>query len=363
MSIRNGSTIESKKYEGYTHFAEHMMFGATEKWSQEEMDEKRRRFLNGFRATTGKREVNILGYFSLQDFDGVMEILRQMIFEWKCARKDFQAEKKLLLDEIKTYNKSYRGTMRTEGYRLLPGSKSRTLGDLEKMKKITFKDVEKIKKYWQELLEKSEIDISFFTDKLEKKQLVAAENIFGSKKGIVERAAKPEERGGERKWEILGSGRMESRKCLGWWIKSKLISLNFLLLDRIFYWRWYDGEQYRFDNCFLQTKDISAFYVFCHGFKSKTLAHEFLFKPISRQEFEMSKGMFLRFFEQCLDMADVQESLSWLEGFWCDRYVELKNDGPMKAYEYFKKLKFEDFKKFLDGLPKMAVHSKNKNNA
>lgn len=352
VSIRNGSFAEPEKCAGYTHLAEHMMFSGTEKLSRFELRDKHFKMFNKLEAITSREEVKIFGYFDLKDFDEVIEILRQMIYKWKCDKENFQDEKEDLLAEIKTYFSSYEYAMKKESYSLLPIKKSELLGDPAKMKKLTFEDLKKAKKYWEELLVKSNIGITFISGNLSKKQLAQAQNIFNSD---IDKKNKKE------KWGNSDIKMIESKKMVGFWFKSDLSTLNALLLDRIFYWRWNDNNDLLFDYEYSKVGDITAFYVFNEKeIKQKKEAYDFFTKPINKKEFEETKELLLKSFGQYLDVVDVVESLKWINGFRIDKYAELTSNDPQEAYKYFKKLKFDDFKSFVNDLQQKIIVERNK---
>jgi len=119
ITIRNGSLFETKNEEGYTHFAEHMMFSGTKKLSRFKLREKYDKILNSLEATTSRDRVSLFGYFDLQDFDEAIDVLSQMMYKWKCEKENFQDEKKDIQNEIREYSTSYEKVLCGEANKLL----------------------------------------------------------------------------------------------------------------------------------------------------------------------------------------------------------------------------------------------------
>ena len=96
-----GSAAESEAEAGYSHFVEHMLFKGTKRRSYSDISREIDRLGGYINASTSREMTNYYITLSGRYLFVALDILADMYFESKFAPKDFDTEKKVILEEIK----------------------------------------------------------------------------------------------------------------------------------------------------------------------------------------------------------------------------------------------------------------------
>ena len=104
--VGTGSRNENTNNNGVSHFIEHMMFKGTEKRSAKEIAESIDNIGGQLNAFTGKECTCYYTKTLDTHFDTAIEVLSDMLFHSKFAKKDIDIERKVILEEIGMYEDS-----------------------------------------------------------------------------------------------------------------------------------------------------------------------------------------------------------------------------------------------------------------
>jgi len=103
-SVKEGSAFETEKEKGISHFIEHLMFKGTKTRSYKEIAEeieKKGGILNAF---TAEEFTSYWAKLPKKHFSIGSDIVRDLILNPKFDKKEFEKEKRVILEEIKMYH-------------------------------------------------------------------------------------------------------------------------------------------------------------------------------------------------------------------------------------------------------------------
>ena len=102
-NVMQGSGYENEKEKGISHFCEHLLFKGTKKRAYKEIAseiEKKGGILNGY---TDEEVTGFWNKIPSKHFSSGMEIVSDLILNPRFDKKEFEKEKKVILEEIKMY--------------------------------------------------------------------------------------------------------------------------------------------------------------------------------------------------------------------------------------------------------------------
>ena len=145
-----GAINEDKGKNGLAHLTEHCMVNLSNKfYSRDELTKLKRKF-NMVNAVTSTRMMDFIGKFKADQFEDFLDIKTSGFAGFKDAEKDFEDEKKVVLQEIAIQYKinfhqnsflNYHEIRKEKAYNNL--TRGLVAGDAEMVKKLTLQDVEK----------------------------------------------------------------------------------------------------------------------------------------------------------------------------------------------------------------------------
>jgi hypothetical protein len=182
INIHTGGYNETEKNAGITHLGEHGMFMGTKNMSHEDLQTKLAIFFDHVEARTSGECVQLFCYFKIKNFDIVLEILSEMLFSWKFINKNFEEEKKDLVNEYNNYFESDVYKLRFSILSEIGFSTRSVLGEFDFAKNLINNDIIRSHLYWKKILkiyQRSVVTIG----KLTHEQNQKIQNIF-CKKGV-----------------------------------------------------------------------------------------------------------------------------------------------------------------------------------
>ena len=96
--------------------------------------------------------------------------------------------------------------------------------------------------------------------------------------------------------------------------------------------------------------NINAFLVYGHKKFAKKAARQLLEPRVTKPEFDFAKKQILLYFQQTLDVVNWVDSLEWFSGFAEGNYWGIADYSPLKIYQFFHKIKYQDFQKYMASL-------------
>jgi len=106
LIINTGTRDELDNEHGVAHFIEHMLFKGTEKRKAYHIISRMEDVGGEIDAYTTKEETCIHTSFLAEHYDRTLELLSDMVFNSKFPEKEIEKEKKVIIDEIESYNDS-----------------------------------------------------------------------------------------------------------------------------------------------------------------------------------------------------------------------------------------------------------------
>lgn len=335
ISVQYGSDKEIPATRGLTHFAEHLMFCATDDFPPGPLADAMHDLTNGVEATTSRKSMRLWTQFHKNDTQAVIHLLSQMLYHWQCPAENIEDERDILLREWEEYQESGDGEQLERMHRLMNVQSPNPLGTRAFVKGISARTVEQAKKHWNSTVLKSPTSV-IALGAFSKVELALLESTFT--RSYPKNAAS--------RWN--GSkGTFKSGKMMaGLYYTENTPHPLAVLLDRIFYWRW--SHAMPFSGYRMYSVGAQAGF-FVHN-RSKPLsvadAREFLCGKISRDEFEYAKKMSLQYWEGTLDILDTKDTLYWFDGFDTHHYSQWDIHTPLEAYRFYATATYEQVRDF-----------------
>lgn len=335
ITINHGALFENDETEGFTHLAEHLMFSGTQKDTRYQLREKHDRLFRDLEATTSREEVNIFCTVDALDIDEAMQTLNEMIFNWKCRSDVFEDEKQQILQEARAYIASPEHRLRKNFDAFLSFPNREILGDLARIQKWQFSDVQDVKRYWSRFLKNTSIDI-LVVGNVTKKHLASCKKRFNTASDHAKRT----------KWKLIKTEFATKKNAHALTVSCAKKHPFLLFFGQILDRRSYDLPE-KAEYIFAQFQNETIF--FASGV-DKRAAKNFFSRQVSAAEFNGAKRVFLQRFRRALDGIDSTDALLWLQSFRFQTYADLSSENPLEIYRFFERMTHREFTKFLKTL-------------
>lgn len=335
ITMNNGALFENNETEGFTHLAEHLMFSGTQKDTRYQLREKHDRLFRDLEATTSREEVNIFCTVDALNLDEVIQTLHEMIFDWKCRSDIFKDEKQQLLQEARAYITSPEHRLRKNIDAFLSFPNREILGDLARIQKWQFSDVQNVKRYWNQFLKKTSIDI-LLVGNVTKKNLASCKKRFATATEHAKRT----------KWKLVKTTFATKKNAHALTISCAKKHPFLLFFGQILDQRSYNLPE-KAEYTFAQLQNETIFFV--SGVDQK-VAKNFFSTKVPAVEFNQTKTNFLQRFRRALDGIDAIDALLWLQGFRFQTYADLPSEDPLEVYRFFERMTYQEFAGFLKTL-------------
>lgn len=102
--IKIGTIFENKKNKGISHFVEHMLFKGTEKYTNEEINFLFESLGGNYNAYTDLSSTVVTLTALTEEFENCISILREIILNSVFPKEEFEKEREVILNEIRTVN-------------------------------------------------------------------------------------------------------------------------------------------------------------------------------------------------------------------------------------------------------------------
>lgn len=338
-----GSFCEPKGYEGYMHVAEHFMFVSTKLYSRDELLKKIERNFDYLKADTSRDKVEITCTFHIDNFDEVINILEEMVYNWNCSKENFSEEKEIILEEARDFYSQEENKIFLQTIKQLPiKNKKVPIGKIGELKKITYKDVSKIKKFWSKQINSAHTHAITVGGGLDKKHIQKIKKTFGIKAKKNSQVNKND-----------NQNFLLNKTSATIWFSGYKNEAYKSLLYRIYYFRWFDN--------YFEKINFSPFSVLDYWFctiKSSYLSKKeiaeigvnIFVSPVSKQEFDFSKKVLMQYLDQIIDSTDLVETLKFLNYQYVIKNIVSSNITASDITKGFKNITYKQFTTFFDNL-------------
>ncbi len=103
LFIKTGSVFETENQAGYSHFLEHLVFKSTDKYPTNSIMEKASFYGGSINAYTEYESTCFYINLPAEYIEQGLDFLAQLAFHANFSQKDFMAEKKVVIEELKQY--------------------------------------------------------------------------------------------------------------------------------------------------------------------------------------------------------------------------------------------------------------------
>ncbi len=330
------------------HFAEHLIFGATKKFTEQALYEKKNISFDLLDAFTTPHNVCINVSCAKSDLKLVTEAVREMMYSWKCSEKQFNNEKKEILTELAQYvNEPITKAVNKLSVRD-PELKTFVIGSKKTLTALTYLDLKKIKEAWQIMLDKAPISLIVASGNLTTAEKKLLENIADFKRPITPIPPIPFSA------QFLSVPDVNAIQ-----FKTTLNSPFYLLLKRLYYTRSIiTNPTWLFE---LIHEENSLTYLTCKGLKEdfdKNASKKFLLTPPTKAEFNTARDIIVNHIDTLQDGIEPENLLSWIDTFYLGEVPTTQNKDLSEITNLFKAYSFENFVK--EWKQKISLLSKSK---
>lgn len=344
IEFQGGSFSESKETEGYTHIAEHFMFHGSKKYTKEFLEHNIfDKIIFNLEARTSRDRLELFCYFDIFDFDLIIDIIHHIIFNWDTKKESFYAEKNHLLSEHKEFSRSKKKLQAYSTFDILPAPKSKPLGSYNKLKKISYNDIIKIKKYWQWFITNHEHKVFILGSAIKKKHEDLLKNKITeykkSKNTIVydyKNITNPSFTIKNKENILILYTQQKSLPFLADFFSFLLFERSMKLLKNNFYYSFYNLDP------------INALSLFSenHNLKNKSLLKKLIYQNPTKKEFNNIRAEYTREFRRFDDGVDPIDTLLRLRSLYDMNFGGKKLKTLSEIKKWVEQLKFEEFKSF-----------------
>lgn len=338
--FKSGSLSEKQGCFGFTHLAEHLMFSGTKKYKQKELSQKHYKYFGFLEARTSYEYVDVTCYFDLSNINIVLDTLQEMIFNWRCPKKDLELEKKYLIQEIKEFGGSTEENSYKQIYKSMGKRLPAIMGTANRIKSIKEADLQRIKKYWQDNILSAEVDVVVVGGKDVKNKLSKIKKIL--------KPTDPMQTKSVPKFDILNAKWVKDRDVISLVVENTANHPCFILLSDLWNWRVYNlSEDYSYKHTLFNSQH--CFSVSSEKRTGGSNIKKILTQPITLDEFKLIKKLNQQYLNKITDTVQVINALDWLGEFQRQSYVGLKKNPEKQDIEqYFRSVDYKSFKDFFE---------------
>ncbi len=335
ISVQYGSEQEAPITRGLTHFAEHLMFCATDDFAPGPLADAMHDLTNGVEATTSRKNMRLWTHFHRNDTREVLHLLSQMLHHWQCPITNLEEERDILLREWDEYQESGDGEQLDRMHRLMDVQSLSPLGSRAFVKGIGQQVVQLAKKHWHNAVLQAPTNV-IALGAFNQAELETIANTFNrsfTKKRMVQ-------------WKgSIGTFRVK-KTMAGLFYEETTPHPLAVLLDRIYYWRWSHALSFSGYRMY-SVKSKTGFFLHNRTKALSRSAAEMFFRAgITKQEFDHAKRMLLQYWEGTLDILDTKDTLYWFDGFDEYHYGQWGIRTPLDAYKFYKSASYKDMQNF-----------------
>ncbi|MBU2542815.1 insulinase family protein [Patescibacteria group bacterium] len=298
----------NKSHNGLLHFAEHLMFIETKTFNQDKLRIKYELLFDKIDAYTSLDFLDITKVCSRSDFAEVCQILKEMLYSWKCNKKQFLEVQQDIVEEIKNsliepLNKATKALGKKEY-----DSNIYIIGSVQRINSLTFSQLNEIKKVWKKMIDTAPRSLLIAGPKLtmaEKKIFDDLFDIKNNSKLIKPRSPIP-----------MITRYISLPTVTAIVIDTVNSSPFFLFLNRMYYIRHiYLNPNWEFSF----TRDTNhLFYIAYNNNKKKwdkKQTKEFLFNKPTKKEFNIAQDDIAKQIDSLNDGTNPEEIIGWLDIF------------------------------------------------
>lgn len=324
-------------HEGLLHVAEHLMFIETKKYSENELYEKHSLLFDTLHAHTSSDFLTIDVVCARSDFRKVCGVLKEMVYSWKCNKKQFAKEQEKIIEEIKNSLRQPNNKTEKTLKKYLGQSDVNVIGNIKKIKSLTYSELKEIRTVWKKMLNSAPRNVLVASQKLTKSERAILEKSFDLKKYFIQNKSAP---------PIPMAARFISLHAVtALVVDTRQSSPFFLILQRLYYVR---SVRQNLDWIFSFDREPNQLIYMIHKSTGEKLdashsARVLLDTPTS-EEFATAKDIIVKHIDSLIDGINPQEVIAWLDIFYLQDMSRLKEKTLVGIGAYFKAYEYRDFR-------------------
>lgn len=331
-----------RTHPGLLHFAEHLSFVSTKKFTATELGRIHSFHFDTLHATTSVSCLDFTVRCHSASLPIVAETLREMLHEWHCPRANFAEEKQTLLDEYQyDYIKKPFTQQVLNFSKKIPILKHRGIGTKQDLERLTYADVARAKKLWQSVITQVPRTLIVTSGPLTTRQKKILSSIIDLKKHqTVQNIVTG----------IKPGHKIETDKMIGVRFDNEICTPFFDIAQRIHYIRTQaNGLSWRVNE--ICERGLRILYVEKPDKATKTAqkAYTLITAPPTKAEFKTAQVIIANHFESMADASDIDNLTNWLQDFWIDGPNQIQNKSLLELATVFKNYSYplfvEDWKK------------------
>jgi len=325
-----------KSHNGLLHFAEHLIFVETKNFNQNKLRTKRNILFNVLDAYASANFLVITVICSRTDFIEVCQILKEMLYSWKCNKKQFLEEQQAIIEEIQDFiSQPINKTIKTLGKQVFD-SNINVLGSIQKIKSLTFLQLKEIKKVWKKMIDTAPRSLLIAGPKFtttENKILADLLDIKNYSKPIKLQPPIP-----------IVTHYISLPAVEAIVVDTVNSSPFFILLQRIYYVRHLKlNPNWEFFFTRETNHLVYAVYKNSKANLDKKQSKEFLFNKPTKKEFISVQNIVTKHIDSLSDGTDPQEILGWLDTFHLRNIPEFQGKTFFQIRKIYSTVSYDDF--------------------
>lgn len=325
-----------KSHNGLLHFAEHLMFVETKNFNQNKLRIKYDLLFDKLEVYTSVDFLDINVVCSRADFAEVCQILKEMLYSWKCNKKQFLEERQVIIEEIQN---SIAQPMNKATKALGKGvfdSNINVIGSVQRIKSLTFLQLKEIKKVWKKMIDAAPRSLMIAGPKL----TTAESKIFDDLLDI-KNYSKP--------IDFAPPIPLLSRYISLSTVKAIVIDIVnsspfFILLQRIYYVRHLKlNPNWGFSFTRETNHLVYAVYKNSKINLNKKQSKKFLLNKPTKTEFALAQDIITKHMDSLNDGIDPQEIIEWLDTFHLRNIPEFQGKTFSQIRKIYGTISYDDF--------------------
>jgi len=306
--------------------AEHLMF-SREDGTKEDNYEK----LSFLEANTSHKYIQLSCVFSLEDFDEVIKEIKSL-FDWDSSEGFFYKEKVDILEEVKKFIKSTKNKEVSAIASLFDFETRNAIGTVKSIKSLTASDLPRVKAFWKRLIDSADVKVMVLGDGISEEQVMSLEKTF----------ARQVSQDKTEDFKITSAAFVESKKAMGWVLKSPVSYIGIDLLADIFDARIFDAGIKTSVRLINLSDSFVIGFPFVKIISKKKIVREAFLTPVSKEEFETVKDNLLKVIKE-VQQESMVDSLDFLRKYYQSDYVDLENLNFDTLVKIVNDLDFDQF--------------------
>lgn len=326
-----------ENHEGLLHFAEHLMFVETEKYSPMQLHEKYELIFDVIHAQTSRDFLTINVVCSTVDLAEVCTILEDMLYTWKCNKDQFLYEQKGILEELRGFENGWFYRMSRPLAQQISVPVLDIIGTKKRISSLKFSDVKEMHGLWRTVMDQAPRDLFVASSRLTTEQAKILKKLALNTKKTNIKSVPP----------VYSPAQFISLPHIdAVLVTTPSSSPFFMLLQRLYYMRWVRLNPYWMYT--FNSKDSNILFTAhksCEVELDKKESKIFLLAQPSKDEFIMARNIVLKHLNSMSDGVKPEEIIDWVYTFNTHHIPELQGKTLSQIKDIFRKITYVSFLK------------------